>query len=112
MFNIDLTTPQTALGEYRMILSADIRDNFGNPLDQNQNLIAGEPGLFPVGDEYELNFRVTTLDCFAMEEFGYNSCVGDFENINLELGQPGVFVIITGGDDVAAPVNLGANTFS
>ncbi len=110
MFNIDLTTPQTALGDYTLILSPDIRDNFGNPLDQNQNLIAGETD-FP-GDHVIVNFRVTELDCFAMEEFGYNACVGTFENINLEVGQPGVFVIIPGCDDCFAPVNLGANTFS
>ncbi len=58
-FDIVLATPQTALGAYTMILSPDIRDNFGNPLDTNQNLIAGETG-FPGDDHFILNFSLTT----------------------------------------------------
>jgi hypothetical protein len=37
-----------------MVIGPDIRDQFGNPMDQNDNLVAGETP----GDEYTLNFTV------------------------------------------------------
>src|SRR5262245_18789431 len=44
--------------------------------------------------------------------FGYTASTAPFENINLQLGQPGVFTILQGGDDAAASVNLGTNVFN
>src|SRR5262249_47465353 len=34
----------------------DIRDTFGNQMDQNNNLIPGEPGVDPAGDQYRAAF--------------------------------------------------------
>src|SRR5262249_10833799 len=78
-------------------------------LDQNQNFVGGEPDGV---DDFSGTFGVIPAGCFAGEAFGYLACTGTFENINLEIGQPGVFVIIDSADDLSVPVSLGANTFS
>jgi hypothetical protein len=44
---------QTLLGEYSMVLGPDIRDTDGNPMDQNDNGIPGEPD-----DTYILRFTI------------------------------------------------------
>ncbi len=107
-----LFAPQSEPGTYYYGITAGVRDVYGNPLDQNLNFIGGEEGEFPVGDNYSNTFGVIPAGCFAGEAFGYLACTGTFENINLELGQAGVFVVIPGCDDCFNPVNLGANTFS
>jgi hypothetical protein len=51
----DITFPrQTTLGHYTLVLSADIRDQQGRPMDQNLNGIAGEVP----DDEYVLRFTL------------------------------------------------------
>jgi hypothetical protein len=55
----DITfAPQTATGTYSMVVGPDIRDVFGNPMDQNGDLIPGQLGLPPEGDQYLLTFGI------------------------------------------------------
>ena len=104
---VDVTfDPQSTPGNYVYTIGAGVRDVWGNPLDQNRNLIAGE---LP-GDSFVNSFRIVPAGCFNADAV-YTSCVAAFENINLEPGQPDVFTIISGCDDCASPVNLAGNTF-
>jgi subtilisin family serine protease len=55
-FDIDFH-PQTATGNYTMVLGPDIRDMYGNKLDQNSNLIDGEVP----GDQFTTTFSIQGL---------------------------------------------------
>src|SRR5207249_978868 len=57
---------------------------------------------------YSLTFG---LNAVGPDGFGYSAAVYPFESLEL-VGQPGVFTIIAGGDDSAAAVNLGSNSFN
>lgn len=108
IFEARLASPSAALGSYRADLFAGARDLWNNPLDQNGNFLGGE---IP-GDNVIYDFTQYPPRCFAQDAFGYLGCYGEAESIDLRPGDPGVFVIISGGDDVAASVNLGQNTFN
>jgi hypothetical protein len=55
----DITfAPQTATGVYQMVIGPNILDYYGNRMDQNANLIPGEPGLPPDGDQFLLTFGI------------------------------------------------------
>jgi hypothetical protein len=103
--------PQGALGTYSLVIGPDIRDPFGNEMDQNNNLVPGEPGVAPAGDQYRATFTIVSTTV-GPDAFGYAGTVYPFEDINLEAGQPGVFTIITSADDLSVPVDLGSNTFT
>ena len=93
-------------GRYTLVVGPDIRDTFGNPMNQDNDLIAGEDP----GDRFTLAF---TLNVFGPDPFfGYTARPHTWENINLEPGQPGVFTILDNVDDAAAQVDLGTNTFN
>jgi hypothetical protein len=49
--------PQSAAGAYTMAIGPNIQDTFGNKMDQNDNLIAGEVP----GDEYTAKFSISLL---------------------------------------------------
>ncbi|HLN30001.1 MAG TPA: PKD domain-containing protein [Gemmataceae bacterium] len=44
--------------------------------------------------------------------YGYSAYTANFQNINLQPGQPGVFTILQGADDAYAAVNLGSDKFN
>src|SRR5262245_52190765 len=96
---------QNTDGRYTVVVGPDIRDTFGNPMNQDNDQIAGEDP----GDRFTLNF---TLNVFGPDAFGYTARPTAWENFNLEPGQPGVFTILDNVDDAAAAVNLAANTFN
>jgi hypothetical protein len=98
--------PQTAEGVYTYVLGPDIRDLFGNQLDQNNNSIAGENP----GDRYTGQFAI---NIFGPEPiFGYAARPTAFENIDLVAGAPGVITVLDNLDDGAAAIDLGTNTFN
>ncbi|MCE9564159.1 MAG: Ig-like domain-containing protein [Planctomycetes bacterium] len=50
----DVTFPsQTTNGTYTITTSVDILDFAGNQMDQNLNMINGEPGIAPTGDQFQ-----------------------------------------------------------
>jgi hypothetical protein len=113
----DITfAPQNVIGgTYRMVIGPDIRDFFGNPMDQNDNLIPGEPGVAPVGDQYAATFKIVPR---------YVASATSFENNVLHPNDPGVVAMpFLGPPDTVPPsqfyadenfgiINLGANTFN
>jgi len=44
--------------------------------------------------------------------YGYSAYTANYQNINLQPGQPGVFTILQGADDAFAAVNLGTDKFN
>jgi hypothetical protein len=99
---------QTDSGTYTMVIGPDIRDLFGNEMDQNGNLI---PGEIP-GDQYTARVNVASgLTPLGPDGFGYTAAGFPASDQDI-LGKPGTFTIITAADDVSVPVNLGTNTFS
>ena len=92
-------------GAYTLILGPNILDLVGNPLDQDFDNITGEP----LQDRFTVNFN---LNQFGPDNWGYKATTFAFENIDLALGQPDVFVILDNLDDAFASVNLGTNSFN
>src|SRR5262249_616622 len=82
-----------------------VLDAYGNPMDQNNNLI---PGEVP-GDQYEARFTVGPI--FARDAYGYVAQVHPYEDLEI-LGQPGTFTVLASYSFSAVPVNLGENTFN
>jgi hypothetical protein len=54
---LEIQITETVPGDYQLVLSPSIRDAEGNPLDQNDNHIAGETP----GDQYVADFRVSEI---------------------------------------------------
>jgi hypothetical protein len=52
------------------------------------------------------------LSIAGPDGFGYTAAQVPVANINLQMGQPGVFTILQGADDAFAAVNLGTDTFN
>jgi len=50
---------QSALGEYTFTLGTDILNALGQPMDQNNNDINGEPGIAPTGDQFSTSIEIT-----------------------------------------------------
>jgi hypothetical protein len=44
--------------------------------------------------------------------FGYSAYTATYENIDLQMGQPGVFNVLQSADDASVPVDLGTNSFN
>jgi subtilisin family serine protease len=107
----DLTfAAQSASGTYTLVLGPDVRDPAGNPMDQNRN---GTPGEVP-SDRYTATFAVIS-GCLGPDGFGYQACLVPVEDLNLELGQAGVFTVLASSffnDDVTVSVSLGADSFN
>jgi hypothetical protein len=110
----DITFPgQTVLGNYTMVIGPHIQDFFGNEMDQNDNLIPGEPGVSPAGDQFAATFKIVPR--YAAEAIA-------FENNVLHPGDAGVVPMpFLGPTDTGDPfyadenfgiINLGANTFN
>ncbi len=97
---------QTDLGTYNMVIGPNIRDTFGNKMDQNQNLIPGETP----GDQYTATFTVVSTT-IGPDGFGYTGTVHAFKNLEI-LGRRNTFTIIDSANDQSVPVDLGANTFT
>jgi hypothetical protein len=49
-------------GGYTITIGPNITDLTGNPMDQNHNLINGQPGVAPVGDAFQFQIAVNTTD--------------------------------------------------
>jgi hypothetical protein len=77
VFDVVLAEPQTALGDYTLFTGTDIYDTFNNPLDQNENLIAGENPE----DAFTVTFAVQ--DIRILEDF--------------ESGSLSQYVVVGGG---------------
>jgi hypothetical protein len=94
---------QSAQGNYTMVIGPNIRDTFGNQMDQNDNLI---PGEIP-GDQFVATFKFPVT---------YTAQVTDFQNINI-FGQAGTqTVVFSSGlvtaDDDYGIINIGSNSFN
>jgi hypothetical protein len=102
--------PQSATGRYTLVVGPHIRDIYGNEMDQNGNGIPGEPGVAPVGDQFQLTFDVvgTTV---GTDGFGYTAVSVPVQNLEIQ-GQPGTFTIIPTGTSLSVPVNLGSDHFN
>ncbi len=63
----DLTfAPQRAAGAYSLVVGPNIRDSYGNAMDQNGNLI---PGEIP-GDQYSGGFRIVGSRITSLSNYG------------------------------------------
>ncbi len=60
----------------------------------------------------KLDLELLEDRCLLSDGFGYTATAVPFENLDLQAGQPGVFVILQSGDDVSVPVDLGKDTFN
>jgi hypothetical protein len=89
---------QSAPGVYTIVIGPDIRDPFGNPMDQNGNF---NPGEIP-GDRYTGTFQIVPA---------YAAAATPFEKLEI-AGQPGTFTLIAAADDLSVSVNLGTNSFT
>jgi hypothetical protein len=49
-------------GGYTITIGPNITDLTGNPMDQNHNLINGQPGVAPVGDAFQFQIALNTTD--------------------------------------------------
>jgi hypothetical protein len=102
--DFDITfAPKTGLGNYTLTIGPNVRDTFGNPMDQNDNLIAGEAP----GDQYTTKFSILT-DYLATSQAAQN-----FEI----FGQPGTQTLVFSSgavtaDDDFGVINLGNNRFT
>jgi hypothetical protein len=103
-FQINFTTVN-APGDYQLVIGPTILDLSGNPLDQDSDNFPGEA----LQDRYTLDFR---LNIYGPDGYGYTALATPFQNIDLELGQPGVFQILNNQDDASVAVDLGSNTFN
>ena len=108
--------PQTAPGSYRAVIGPDIRDPFGNPMDQNNN---GIPGEVP-GDQFTATITVSGPRIIASSPTGALSApIGDVKVTFNEPMDPSTFtpsdVVLTGpGGSIAvggvAPIAGSNNT--
>ena len=98
---------QTIPGNYTLVFGPDVLDAFQNPMDQNNNQT---PGEVP-GDRYTATFQIADVCIGRNEAFGYLACVDQFFDYSI-VGQPGTFVVLGTGTDLAGPVNLGTNRFT
>jgi hypothetical protein len=106
-FNI-LFPAQNTDGTYMMVIGPDIRDPFGNQMDQNGNLI---PGEIP-GDQFTATFTVRAAPPpLGPDGFGYTAFAIGGTPIDI-LNKPGTFTIIQDADDLSVPVDLGTHTFN
>ena len=102
----DLTFPaQNDIGGYTLVLGPDVRDTFGNAMDQNGNGITLE---IPA-DRYTGGFSIGS---YGPEGFGYFATAVAFENLDLNPGDAGVVSILGSVDDGTAGIDLGGNTFN
>jgi hypothetical protein len=81
-------TPQTALGNYNLVIGPNILDLYGNSMDQNFNGITGEPGLPPDGDEYAAHFAIQGPKITASTPTGISSLPGTVNNIQVTFNEP------------------------
>jgi subtilisin-like proprotein convertase family protein len=56
---------QMGQGTYTLTIGPNVTDFAGNAMDQNLNLINGQPGVAPAGDIFLANFQVTGLRVIA-----------------------------------------------
>jgi hypothetical protein len=103
-WRIDLA-PVNFNGAYTLILGPNILDLVGNALDQDFDNITGEP----IQDRFTVGFN---LNQYGPDNWGYKATTFAFENLDLQPGQPGVFVILDNLDDAFASVNLDTNKFN
>ncbi len=98
--------PQAEDGAYTLVLNSSIQEPIdGLGLDQDADGTTGEP----VDDRYTATILLDR--CTDPDGAGYQACTVDYEAIDLELGMPGVFVIVDDTDDGFSYVDLGTNTF-
>ena len=98
-FDITFASPITTAGNYTSVIGPDVSDDFGNPMDQNQNGVPGE-----AADTFTSGFTATTSVAYRAEAVPIRF---------VELaGDPTATTIITTGDDSTANVPLGADTFN
>jgi subtilisin family serine protease len=97
---------QAAEGAYSMEIGpGNLQDSSGNFMDQDRDGNQGE-----AGDVYTAGFTIDYNP--GPDGFGYEASIVSLENVNLEPGAPGVFVLLDGVDDSYASVDLGTNTFA
>lgn len=93
-------------GSYAMTLGPNIlsADN-AHPMDQNLNGAAGE-----TADQFTYNFSYSTT--LGPDGTGYRAASFPLENIDLQIGQPGVVTLLNNVDNTAGSIDIGANTFN
>ncbi len=76
--------PLTVAGNYTMVIGPDIRDPYGNEMDQNQNLI---PGEIP-GDQYTTTFTVAGPVIVASNPANNNASFGPIDHVQVTFNEP------------------------
>ncbi len=100
---------QTAAGTYSLVLGPQLlRASDGAALDQNHDGTAGQSP----GDRFTVRVTLNTRVSLGPDRTGYTAAVVPLQDIDLVPGTTDVFTILASGDDVAAAVDLGFNTFS
>ncbi len=79
-----LFDPLTVAGTYTMVIGPDIRDPYGNEMDQNQNLI---PGEIP-GDQYTTMFTVAGPVIVASNPANNNAGFGPIDHVQVTFNEP------------------------
>jgi hypothetical protein len=84
----DITfTDQTAVGAYSLVLGPNIQDVNGNPMDQNHNGIAGEPGIAPAGDQYAALFNIAGAQVTASTPNGIAGFAGTVNHVRFTFNE-------------------------
>jgi hypothetical protein len=103
-------TPQTALGNYTLVIGPNITDLNGNAMDQDFNGIPGEPGLPPDGDEYAAHFTIQGPRITASTPTTNTSLPGTLSSLQVTFNEPvnpatfipgSVVLVAPGGQQVA-----------
>jgi hypothetical protein len=111
-FTITFTPPLTAFGTYTTTIGPNVKDTFGNSMDQNGNFIPGEPGVAPAGDQFQSTFTIFNPAAVGPDGFGYIANQVPPVAFQELLGDPAAFTIINFADDLSVTVNLGSNKFN
>jgi hypothetical protein len=77
---------QTTTGFYTLVIGPDIRDVYGNAMDQDGNDIPGEPGPAPAGDQFTLRFTVPGPRIISASSLG--NMVAGLDRVRVTFNEP------------------------
>jgi hypothetical protein len=92
-------------GLYHLTVGPNVTDALGHTVDQNLD------GQTDASDNYTASFAISAPATFGPDLFGYTAHAIAAPTGSI-VNRPGVFTIVTNADDLAAQVNLGANTIN
>jgi hypothetical protein len=99
--------PQTAFGTYTTVIGPNIKDQYGNSMDQNGNFIPGE-----TTDKFTSTFSIIN-PTIGPDAFGYTASLNPPTSFIELKGDNSAFTVITSSFfGTSVQVNLGANVFN